>query len=384
MLERSLVGNGRPGKECSMPSHVRARRSAFTLIELLLVIGIIALLVSILLPALSKSRKAAKIAICMNNMHQMLTAQMSYGGDYKELIAATSGVTPGKTTSTYADLQSTNAGEGWLLRLGKNAADIARRRRGNAATGGPFSGQPFPLVQNRFFTRNFWHLPLIDGGYFSDEKALVTPAFACPDDEWVKGWQTNAESYSALVGTSPEPSAIPGGSYEYYRPFWSTYQLVPVAWAPDKHNGSSFTVTQVTNRHHLFNGGGSSPGQAPLGNRRIDQVAYTSQKVFIFDVFDRHGNRRPIWHAYTIARQPLAFFDASVRFLKNRDCQPGWNPDTPNNLTAVTNYQYIPSTGFPGYDYPTLSGAAADNVIGYFRWTRKGLGGYDFITDQKR
>src|SRR5262245_51109198 len=61
----------------------RRHINGFTLVELLVVIGIIAVLVAMLLPALNKAKKAAKQAQCSSNMKQIATAILMYSNDNK-------------------------------------------------------------------------------------------------------------------------------------------------------------------------------------------------------------------------------------------------------------------------------------------------------------
>ena len=63
------------------------RKHSFTLIELLVVIAIIAILASILMPALSSARKRARTTTCTNNMKAVLVGYQQYGDSFN-------GITP--------------------------------------------------------------------------------------------------------------------------------------------------------------------------------------------------------------------------------------------------------------------------------------------------
>ena len=65
---------------------MKHRKNGFTLIELLVVVAIIAVLVSILLPSLSRARESARRVVCASNLHQISAALYAYSNEHNGRI----------------------------------------------------------------------------------------------------------------------------------------------------------------------------------------------------------------------------------------------------------------------------------------------------------
>jgi prepilin-type N-terminal cleavage/methylation domain-containing protein len=147
-----------------MTKNQKSYRHAFTLIELLVVISIIALLISILLPALAGARKSARSVLCLSNMRQLGLAFEMYTNDNK-----------GFFPSNRPDPTDTTTGGSVYLFCGD---------AGTATLGNLFYGDYTPDKRplNRYISAD-------DGGNALD----VT---RCPDDK-IELYKYTGTSYSA-------------------------------------------------------------------------------------------------------------------------------------------------------------------------------------------
>lgn len=299
-------------------------RRGFTLIELLVVVAIIALLISILLPALDRARRSARQIVCATNVRSQHQASMFYSADYNGFIprgqvsASGSGQAyPGGVAHSAATLMlkylgwNGNLGLEVMMATGTQIYDVP--------------GDPDILWTNKF-GNNWWRVLC---SVLMSVQQLQCPDFPefdyNPANQWPHGmWLDYAVSAAKIPYTRQ--------SFEYDQTTMNWTQFGNFYGVP--HDDWKYVETGQPDSKLEMIGGGRNPGDfmyiteshttlpnRPIGTSNIRGPNF--HHFFLGAHLPNAGEPRIAQDERHPGGLNTAFFDGSVRTLAVLEMDPG-------------------------------------------------------------
>ena len=344
-------------------------QSGFTIWELFAILVVVVVLVIIFLPAMGSPRINTNGNESRANLRTLTMGAANYAGDSDEEIFYFKWT----KESQYISLRSisdnlADPNQSSLASRGAQAENILMRATGRIKGGGAIQNSWMMNVSHRYS-----HLVLLD--YLTDRQP--EPIMASPFDKNLINWQENPLGYLDADSDVPYGKGMPSEAGYDTDPMWledsvkqlwafgSSYQVVPHAWLDDV--DPQYTPS-AESPHHLVKG----ESEEPLGGRRMTEVKFPSQKVFMYEEFDRFSDPKGIYAAYPEAKVNLAFFDGSVRQEETSDARSAYDEKNP---TRVWEQRYVPLDTFP---VPMGGLGELKKWDLRFRWTKGGLSGIDY------
>ncbi|MBX3357342.1 MAG: prepilin-type N-terminal cleavage/methylation domain-containing protein [Phycisphaeraceae bacterium] len=340
LRERARVHGGAPG------------HCGFTLVELLVVIAVVAVLISLLAPAISGARLAGRRCVSAANLHSLYGVHAAYWNEHKDsLLNPFDAGTP----TMYPGLQTLTGPVAW-------STVIAPCTSQTASPGG------LTIWDASRTTEAYCH---IWGSYVADYLEGIDdgPAWMRDPSDPVLAQRT------AELRASSWPQNL--------RLYDTSYWYPPVFWLKSERYQSE-TFVPI----------GPAPGESQwLARHTISSVPMSSHKALLFERMDWSG-RRPVQWNNLRARPQVAFVDGSVSVVTMADVHALAESAHPNVTGTFRPSGYFdpaadfaqtwligppvgPSDGTDPYETGGAPYAGTTAWRQYLYATRKGVGGMD-------
>jgi prepilin-type N-terminal cleavage/methylation domain-containing protein/prepilin-type processing-associated H-X9-DG protein len=330
--------------------------AGFTLIELLVVIAVIALLISLLLPALGQARQTARALVCSNNLRQIAMAINSYAVENQDVIVG------GPTTS------GTEALAGKFNGIAIQTWDFIGPLASNMGYSGPGDGEPAP-DENTRAARFHWYREELK--VFTCPSNNITATVFQGGAPWTEGRMISYNMSTQFTSTTDPAPKGTGSGYDQdrgtYKPYlfrlgtpdmkvavFEGHRYANLSTKPDfdkKINGNYGGAFGGTGAWYISNqemNRSAAPGEDGRDAYLANPLLFNDARRWAF----RHGLRgdRGLGAAQVLGN--MAFFDGHVKLFEDGEAT---NPDywfptgtritSPNDFWNYTKLKYADKIG---------------------------------------